>query len=319
MKKKFLIFISFIVALFIFGCSSVENVLTDDSNDEKMKITQEEIINVRKSTNPKIYQEIMNKYHGTDDRDMVIYYNKILSLNEEYYKNKCFVEYDNPRITERLYSADIKSDINKAVSKMSFKVEQDDMSLYNGCDYKFKVENFKDSPYDIEPSVFFIVRDKLTKKPVDCGRIDFDMLKPGESDEKEITLPVGELELVPNTAALLPKKLIETGLIFDTDILEDYPSKQFANKKVPHIYSGKVINDNTPKISLQKDTVRKDVFAKDTKVVVLFLDKNNRYMVSDCIGGYAYVDKNDVILDNGQELKFNPLDLGIIDLLNAVL
>lgn len=42
-------------------------------------------------------------------------------------------------------------------------------------------------------------------------------------------------------------------------------------------------------------------------------------MVSDCIGGYAYVDKNDVILDNGQELKFNPLDLGIIDLLNAVL
>ena len=202
---------------------------------------------------------------------------------------------------------------------MSFKVEQDDMSLYNGCDYKFKVENFKDSPYDIEPSVFFIVRDKLTKKPVDCGRIDFYMLKPGESDEKEITLPVGELELVPNTAALLPKKLIETGLIFDTDILEDYPSKQFANKKVPHIYSGKVINDNTPKISLQKDTVRKDVFAKDTKVVVLFLDKNNRYMVSDCIGGYAYVDKNDVILDNGQELKFNPLDLGIIDLLNAVL
>lgn len=48
MKKKFLIFISFIVALFIFGCSSVENVLTDDSNDEKMKITQEEIINVKK-------------------------------------------------------------------------------------------------------------------------------------------------------------------------------------------------------------------------------------------------------------------------------
>lgn len=92
MKKKFLIFISFIVALFIFCCSSVENVLTDDSNDEKMKITQEEIINVKKSTNPKIYQEIMNKYHGTDDRDMVIYYNKILSLNEEYYKNKCFVE-----------------------------------------------------------------------------------------------------------------------------------------------------------------------------------------------------------------------------------
>ena len=318
MKKLCLMICLSIFVLLFTGCSSVNNVIGDFKDEEQVNITQEDIELVKTVANPELYQSYLRKYNNITDRDMAIYYKKVLALNDEFNKNKCFEEYDNPRIVEKIYSAEIKGDINKATTKMSFRLEQDDTDLYGGCDYKFTIENLKNSNYDIEPSVFFIVRDKLTKMPVDCGRIDFDMIKPGESATKEITFSLGELELVPNTSYLLPKKLIEKGLIFDSDILEDYPSKQFAGRKIPQISSGRIINDNVPKMPIMKYENVNSTFKKGTKVVVLLLDKDNRYLVSDCLGHYAYVNKQDIAID-GPELKFNPLNLDVIDIMNAIL
>ena len=318
MKKLYLmICLSFFVLLFT-GCSSVENVVGDFKDEKQVNITQEDIELVKRVTDPETYQSYLRKYNNITDKDLAIYYKKVISLNDEINKYKGFEEYDNPRIIEKLYSAEIKGDINKATKNMSFHLEQQDIDLYGGCDYKFTIENLKTSNYDVEPSVFFIVRDKLTKLPVDCGRIEFDMIKPGESATEEITFPLGELELVPNMSYLMPKKLIEKGLIFDTDILEDYPSKQFSNKKIPQISSGRIINDNVPKTPLSKYEKSNSLFKKDTRVVVLFLDKDGRYLVSDGTGNYAYVDKQNISID-GPEIKFNPLNLDVVDIVNAIL
>lgn len=309
------------LSMFIFlltGCSSVTNIVNEVKGSEKVNITQEDIDLVKKVTNAETYQAYLKKYNNINDKDMAIYYKKVISLNDELNQSKCFEEYDYPRIIENLYAAEIKGDINRATNKMIFHLEQESDDLYGGCDYKFTIKNMKNSNYDVQPSVFFILRDKLTKLPVECGKIEFDMIKPGESATEEITFPLGELELIPNTLYLIPKKLIEKGLIFDTDILENYPSKQFANKKIPQISNGRIINDNVPKIPLLKNEKISDTFKRNTKVVVLFLDKDDRYMVSDCAGHYAYVNKEDIHID-GPELKFDPFNLDVIDIMNSIL
>lgn len=326
--KKYLLILTMIIFTFsITGCSTnpISSSFTNNNINlpSKDSITQADIDDAKNNSIPEVYAE-MKEIYNIDDKDMAIYYKKIIALNKEFNENLVFNEYDKPYAEARSYCTEV---INHALNNCDKEInlnlspnENTDNDPKNEREYKLKIYNSAKN-YSIEPKVFFIVRDRLTRLPIYAGSKDFQYLKSKEgTDETTIDLPVSECELISSSVCTIPYKFIsEYDLFFlpDTKLLSKYPDKDFAKENgidVIPVVTGTIINDNTPKLSKPNGKIinlsdnyidANKYFKKGTRVVVRST-KDDNYLVTNCLGNYAWVKAENIKVDNPEFLSKTP-------------
>lgn len=324
--KKILFLIITLISILTFGCGFSDSQ-SDKETSVKDNITIEDIENVKKVTDEIVYNEIKNKYN-MDDKDMVLYYRKVIDLNNKYITESVLENYDKPYLQAMYYCNDnvVKSTdkANKNL-KIQFINNESTKSALDECTYKIKVTN-NNSAFDIAPRIFFIARDKLTKLPIFADSISFDELKrDGKESEEEIELPVSECEIISSSVYAVPEKLVVHGFgVFWSTIVEKYPDKKFADEykvNVPAVVTGTIFNENVQKrispdegngnVKWVDGGNNYDKFKKGTRVVVRY-STNGYCLVSDALGGYAFVKESDLKIDNPKDLIRSKMPLFLI-------
>lgn len=327
MKKHLFILTIIIFTFTLTGCFFNDDTKLSEKNiilPSKDSITLSDIKEAKENSIPEIYSEMKTKYK-LDDKDMAIYYKKVIALNENFNKDMVLKNYEIPYIQALSYcNKDILNDIIKCNKDLHMELlPNKDINSDPKEDSEFilKIYN-KSKSYIIEPKAFFIVRDRLTKLPIYAGTKDFKELKSEEGiSETKLDLPLSECELIEASTYSIPHKLVFDSFfpLPNITILEEYPNEKLSKEKkvtVQPIITGTVINDKSPKLIKPNGELNKWIdgiedysyFSKGTKVIVRYKDGDN-YFVSDALGGYTWINSKNLHIDNPDSLSTNSLSI----------
>lgn len=198
---------------------SIDTIKTFFNKLEKVELSDAEIANIKAQADSKKIQELLQKYNTTE-RDAGEYYNHIKKMNlaipaerEDEFK----YIFDKEMANIKRLNINVYSGISRAVMGLKVSLVEHPRKVLS--DYKtvdIVIDNTT-GKYDIKPEIYIKIKEGVWGYTVYHDKLTYDLISAKKTQYQTIKILGDYLEI--QNILIIPKEVVEKGLIFDDKLL----------------------------------------------------------------------------------------------------